>query len=299
MDIAALADLFSTIPEFFWGALTGAIVPLITVWIANRHNLKHQRQQFEFESRERQRERQVNLRRDVYLPAADALIGMTTAISSLVSTDVTDAELNSRVQAFGSAMTRIQMVSSPETLKLVAELQRAYLGEMLALQKLRFPMMLRKADIDIAANTQQSHSDERKRCLELMKEYNLAGTRDLQRWQTIQELSDFANEGWTEANREWTRLAYHQEVDRLKMARELSTRMDTLTKMQAPVLAAVRSELESSGAPELILEEAEKTSVAMVAYLNELIPVIEAGLEGMRKDVEADEQSQKDNLPQS
>jgi hypothetical protein len=153
-------------------------------------------------------------------------------------------------------------------------------------------MMLRKSDIEIVAKSRQGHGDERDRCLELMKEYNLAGMHDPERWKTIVRQSEFASAGWTEAHGKWQRLMLQQETERLTLAREFVGRMVSLSRVQVPALAAIRSELESDAARELILEEAERTAAVMVGAMNELIPMIEAGLENIRREIEADEQGQ-------
>ena len=49
-----------------------------------------------------------------------------------------------------------------------------------------------KADADIASDTARKHMDEVEACLQLMKEYNLEGRRDKQRWDAIVRRSEFA-----------------------------------------------------------------------------------------------------------
>jgi hypothetical protein len=284
-----LTELIARIPESIGGVITGSVLTLIGVWMTNRHNLRQQRQEFEFERGERQRERQVSLRRDVYLPAADAITSMVSAMAKMLGGETSSAEqITAGAQAFGAALTRIQMVATPGTVRCVAEYQRAFLRAISVLQKLNHPMMLRKADIEIAHNTRQGYHDERMKCIELMKEYNLAGMRDPQRFQRIEQQAAYAGQRWAEAHSEWLLLMHAQETARLEMVREFGGQMTELAKLQAPVLAAIRGELEASDASALIAEETQKTTTVGLQSMADMIPFLESGIERLRADVQAD-----------
>jgi hypothetical protein len=295
MDLTPMTDLLAKIPGSVWGAIGGALLTLIPVIVSNRHSRKLQAQQLAFESRERQRERRISLRRDVYLPAADAVVGMVGAMAKLLGGDPSSADqLISGSQAFGAALTRIQMVGTPETVRHVAEYQRAFLAAISLLQRLNHPMMLRKADIDAAHRSRQAYHDERMKCIELMKEYNLSGVRDPQRFHRIEQQAAFAGEQWAEEHSEWLRLMLAQETARLELIREFGKQMTELAKLQAPVLAAIRSELEAGDDESaLIEEEARKTAIVGLQTLTDMVPLIESSMEGLRADVEADEQRRR------
>ena len=263
--------------------------------MSNSHNRKLQAQQLEFESRERQRERQVSLRKDVYLAAAEATTGIVHAFSRMLGSDGPESSDNliKNAEAYGAALARVQMVASAETIRHSGEFQRTLLNGIAAVQKLRYPMMLRKADIDIAINGRERHHAERLKCIELMKEYNRAGDSDVQRWKTIQRQSDYAAEHWAEAHSESMRLMLQQETDRHALLHELAARLIDLSKAQAPLASAIRRELEVSDDTALIVEETEKTGTAAVSAIMSLLPVIEATMEDLRRDVEADEQGRR------
>lgn len=309
MDLTPVADLLAEIPGSVWGAIGGALLTLIPVIVSNHHSRKQQAQQqefdrrqqaqqLEFESRERQRERQVSLRRDVYLPAADALIGMVGAMGKMLGLDPSSAEeIITGAHAFGAAITRIQMVASAETVRRVAEYQRAFLIALSVLQRLHHPMMLRQGEIDAAHKSRQGYHDERMKCIELMKEYNLSGVRDPERFHRIEQQAAFVGERFAENHTEWLRLMLLQETARLELAREFVKQMTELAKLQAPALAAIRSELESGvNESALIEEEARTTAVIGVQTLNDMIPLIERTIDNLRADVEVDKQ-QRLNRP--
>jgi hypothetical protein len=299
-----LTDVLAGIPESIWGIIVGALLTLIPVIVSNRHSRKQQAQQLQFESTERQRERRVNLRRDVYLPAADAIVGMTGAAAKLLGGDPSSADqIIAGSQAFGAALTRIQMVATPETVRRVGEYQRAFLKAISLLQRLNHPMMLRKADIDLAHSARQAYHKERMKFIELRREYHLSGVRDPQRLQGIEQQAAFIEQRHAEEHSECLRLMLAQETSRLEMFREFGKQMTELAKLQAPVLAAIRSELEAGDESALIESaliegEARKTAVVGLQTLTDMVPLLENSIEGLRSDVEADEQRRRRQLAQ-
>jgi hypothetical protein len=66
--------------------------------------------------------------------------------------------------------------------------------------------------------------------------------------------------------------------------------MEALVTLQAPLLAAIRGELENDEALHLITEEAEKTNAVGVRAVSDMIPVIERTIEEMREDLAQYEQ---------
>jgi len=291
--LEALVAWLELVPESIWGAIVGALIgsglTLLGVWLTNRQALKQQRLLFDHESKEKQRERLSNLRRDVYLPAIDAVVGMGSTLGRLVNEDPTNEEITKQAVIFGSAIARVQMVCSEKSLRLVAEVQRAYLAAQLEVQKRKFPMSLRGGKIKVMLGSRERHDAEWGRCIELMKEYNLAGISDPPRWETIQRQSEFAAKERQEASREHTRLTHEQETERLQLLRDFLQRMKGLAQIQAPALAALRAELEFTASGDVLAEEAEKTSQLAIAGIGEFIPILEAALDEMRRDAAANE----------
>lgn len=306
MDLTPLVELIAKIPNTAWSALGGALLTLIPVILSNRQSNKQQKQQQDFESRqqarqlefdsvEHQRERLIGARRDVYLPAADALVGMIGALGKMLGQDPSSAEhLMSAARVFGAAITRIQMVASAETVKHVAEYQRAFLTALSVVQPRHHAMMLRQGDIDAAHNMRQRYHDERMRFIELMKEYNVSGAQDAERFRRIERQAAFVDQRWGEEHSQWLRLMLDQETARLELAREYVGQMTKLAELQVPALVAIRGELES-GEDELPLieEEARKTAIVGVQAVNGSIPMLEMNIESLRADVRADEEARQ------
>ncbi|HEY4367359.1 MAG TPA: hypothetical protein VGN07_09020 [Steroidobacteraceae bacterium] len=286
MDASTLIALLAKIPAAFWGTLTGFALAIVPVLISNRHSRKLQRQQLDFESIERQRERHASLRRDVYLPAADSVTAALAGLVKMLNDDrANDVELSAGAQELGTALTRVQMVATGETVRLAAEFHRVYLSVFTALMKRRYPMMLRKADIEIANASRQRHHEERLECVELMKEYNLSGAKDPQRRQQIRARQEHAGKLWREEHGQWMRFTVQQEADRHALIGDLVSWLSQLSRVQGTLMVAIRRELGVSEDATLLLEQIEITATEGVRALNELIPMIERGLDGLRSDL--------------
>src|SRR5688572_26556445 len=122
-----------------------------------------------------------------------------------------------------------------------------------------------------------------------MKVYDLAGKSDPPRWEAIQRQSAFAAKQREEASRDFTRLSLEQETERIQLLQDFMQRMKGLVQVQAPALAALRAELESTASGDVLAEEAEKTSQLAIAGIGEFIPILEAALEEMRRDAASSE----------
>lgn len=284
MDLTPVTELIATIPESIWGAIVGAILTLIPVLMTNRHSRQQQAQQLEFESRERH----ASLRRDVYLPAADAFIGVISGVGRLLNLEVAEDDIADRAQAFGAALTRIQMIASPETIKCVAELQREFVRTIATLQQKRHPMKIRQLQINVAAGALKNYDDQ----LEAFEHTSARLTSgvqlssdDVNRYTEALFQVGHAEELRDEARIDWLRLMLAQETARAEMAREFVRRMEELVKLQTPLLAAIRGELETDEALHLIAEEAEKTNAVGVRAVTDMIPAIEHTVEEMRRDL--------------
>jgi hypothetical protein len=273
--LVTAVDLISRIPEGIWGVLIGSLLTLLGAWIANRHNIKVQKLQFEFESRERRTERQLQMRRDVYLPAAEAVVGMVMCIARAIDPKTADENINNASESFGIAIAKVSMVASEETIRKALAIQRMFSSQLLAVMRDRYPLALRQSDINLAAKWMAIHQEERQRYIEMMKEYNLEGTKDRDRWNAIQHQLEFIQKSLDEETRQWTELTVVQLAAHRELAQSLPARLKPLQELQSHALAAIRGELELDGAGTVLLEEYQKTADEMQQALGGLLQVVQ------------------------
>jgi hypothetical protein len=284
----ATLDAWTTTPESIKGVLIGAVltgvVSTIVTILANRHARKTQAKQFEFEERERARERTLQLRRDVYMPAVDALVGMFTMLGQMVNLKATDQSIAAATQSFGTSISRVQMVASEQTIKVVSALQRAMLAEMAAIHVDVYPMQLRKSDIDIAESARSAYAQSRDQIVELMRIYRTECADDPPRWEELRRQFDFAVQEHDLHLKRWAQLSADQLENQQTALTGYAGRMEMLMGLLNSALVSVRKELEFEGAEAALAEELRVTADSAKVSLEKIASVIGPTIEKIRND---------------
>jgi len=272
--VGLVRDLAAAVPDAAAAFVFGALSTALGSWIAHRYALKQQRLQFVFEKEENQRDRQLQLRRDVYLPAAEATVNAMSALGRILDMAVDDSSLAAQVSQFEVAIGRVQLIASAETIQRVSELQRAYMIEYFALMRDRVGLRMRQSDIDIAHNWMTRNQQERDRYIEMMKALNLGGNRDQGQWARIQSAADFASEQYDEFAERWRTLMEEQLTEQQSFYRALPRRLAPMMQLQVRALTAIRNELETGDANDALLRELESTNRELQVYLEQLLTTV-------------------------
>jgi hypothetical protein len=265
---------------FLVGLVTAAST-IVGVAISNWHNRTQQTKQLEFESQQRLKERQANLRKDVYLPAGDAFVGMVSGLASLLNLQVSRDEANAKALAFAAAITRIQMVASPTTISRSAELHRKLLETIGATHGARIPIENMQSGID-AASADGEYCRQRQHGLDLAI---AEATRDVNaqvREAAISEHRLMAVE-LIRSQVHGLRLSIAQREAHVSMTKDFVSHMKDLMSLQSPLLSAIRVELEGDEAIQVITSEAEKTSAVGIRTALASIPVAENEVAQMKQ----------------
>jgi len=280
----SMDDSLRTLIVALGGGALGFSLSLISTWLANRHSRQLQRDQFTFDSRERQAERHQQLRREVYLPAAEASLAIMSVFGKTADMNVPDSELTKHLEPFNLAVARVQLVAKPETVRLVSEAHRAVMVEYFRCMKSRTSLRFRQIDIDIASNMQKQHAADVSRWVEMMRQYNIEGSRDVERWEAIQRQAKFSEEQRDEASKEWNKLTKVHLREILSIVREAPPRIVPVLKRLNPALVAMRTELEMEPAQEVLEQELEKNSEEMIRQLQAFADSLEQTLNAAMAD---------------
>lgn len=197
-------------------------------------------------------------------------------------------------KSFTATLNRMMMVASPHTVRCVSDYQRAIIRAVSLLRKRNHALTLLKSDIDLARESRESNHSERLRFIEMMRAYNIEGGGDAARFQRIEQQAAYAAELAADAHSRWLQHAHAYETKRVETIREFIDQSAELSRVQAPVLAAIRSELEASDESlALIMEETAKTTEVGVQSLTDQIPLIQDGIEGLRAQIVEDQQQRE------
>ena len=298
MDLTTLIEKIVNTPEYMTaavgsiGALLGALVAVfsgfVSAWLTNRQGRKLLEQQLAADSLERKRERLLTLRREIYLPVADATSAAQAALARMLLSDRLDDDFTSHMRTLGQTIARVELVATAETLKHTTALQRALFEASMAGQKRRWPMVMRRSEIDVVNEEREKAHQSWMQGQERVDEYLRSGARDEHRWEILTQQRDSARKRWRELSARWARLGFEHETDRLALAREFSGIVENWGELQARFTASLRGELEVAEEWALLAQQSRDSTEIALATFRELIPMFERSLEELRPKLEAD-----------
>lgn len=163
-----LADhgLSRIVPDAAWSGIVAALAALGGVLISNASSERRQRQQIEHEERERARDRSNELRRQVYLEAAEQVSRAVSALSELPSKDPTNLASGSVVGGLLAAAAKLQVVAEPGTVVLVNEYMMAFANVLMNVLLRAIPVRTARGEIDVHHSFYQRAEAEVTRILE-------------------------------------------------------------------------------------------------------------------------------------
>lgn len=272
------------------GTTLGAILAIFGTWLGNRHARELQAQQLKSDSNERQLERRMAARREVYLPAADAIIAMVGVMGKMLFEKPAVEDISSGTRTFGAAMTRVLMIANEETIKHVAEYQRASVVALTTMQRIHNRLIVHGMNVASTKESREKYAGDQARLIEMMTQYNLSGVQDPLRFQRIADQNKFLEKLLADIDLRWVRHMRELEAARLDAAKEFIAQMTALTKLQPSALAAIRGELEANSAQAVLEIEMQKTTEISVQAIQASLPDLEkvvAELDAELRELEA------------
>lgn len=174
----AVGDYLHRVPDVVWAALIAASVAFFTTTLSNRNSRKQLQMQLDATARREKIEREMALRRDVYLPAAEAITRAHAALGRLTDVNVDHAEFGLQMVADLAAISKAQLIASDSTVQALMAYTNALMPAYLDLLKSRVPLIIRKNAIELEQTYIDAALTEHRRLVQLMKEYNLSGSSD-------------------------------------------------------------------------------------------------------------------------
>jgi hypothetical protein len=212
--------------------------------ISNWSNSKRLKVLLKHESELKAIERKADMRREVYLNAAEELVRANNYLSSLSQVDLTKTNIGDGLQSFFVSSVNLRLVAEEETGKALNELIIAYGNLLFKLMIKPIPIIEQKNEIYIINGHYAEAQTEIKRILTAMNRQNESGAPDERiftmldssfqfKQKRLKELADERNKCWEKAN-EYTREFIPLLMNEMKMRAIL----------QAPVIVGIRKELD-------------------------------------------------------
>lgn len=117
---------------------TGSVITLFGVWLQSRSEAKRLRLQLEHDAKQREKERQMDLRREVFLGAAEALGKQVEYINLFSKTDFDYWKDQEILRGSPGAANKVHLIASNETIEAYAQAYQVVLEATPTLTKMRF-----------------------------------------------------------------------------------------------------------------------------------------------------------------
>jgi hypothetical protein len=183
-------DLIKTIPGVVWGAVLAALIAFGATTLTNRNSRKQLRMQLIHDAQQRDRERALALKRDVYLPAAEALVGGQQVLGELVNLEVELGEVQQVINKAFAAASKVHVVGNEHTVRALLAFLGALVPAYFEVLQLRLPIALRANQAKLHRSIADKAAADLVRTTELMKQFNLSGQTDRAAWDRLVRQSD-------------------------------------------------------------------------------------------------------------
>lgn len=168
----------TSVPDVIWSGVIASLLTLGGVLLANRSSTKRLKIQLEHESKEKAKQRRAELRKEVYLVAAEESVKANAYLASLPNADLSKPDAASPLLGFFAAAAKLQMVADTKTALHTSQLAGTYGQLLLKVLQLSRPIQ----DARFASQLANQHYDEAqteiKRILAAMTALNESGKPD-------------------------------------------------------------------------------------------------------------------------
>lgn len=144
-----LISLLENIPPAFSGVIIGSFLTIIGVVLTNISNTKRLKIQHEHELNIRTKERDLNMRREIFMDAMEAISAGITAISRFSELSETPESLMQSYSKLTSKLGKVTIVGQNETIEALANFQLEINGAFLRMSAKRekFDKLLQQSQI--------------------------------------------------------------------------------------------------------------------------------------------------------
>jgi len=266
-----ISAIIESIPATFWGVLAGSLFTLLGVFISNRAQADRLERQLRHDRELKSEERQLALRRDVYLPAAEAVSVGLMMIGRLADVSIPQEKLVSDWIKTSPAIAKANLIAGDATNEALVRFNTELSAIMMRLFAIRIPLINERNRANSLMDKVSRCGAERDRMVELAKEMNLSGLADKSKFAAIEGNYLFNKKQVDDALLEHEKLIKESFEEEMQFTKECSFAEGQLGRLIIPLLAAVRAELKLSFNAEAYARIAQESHSKILASLDEFI----------------------------
>jgi len=261
-----LLTFIENIPPAFTGVIIGSFLTIVGVVLTNSSNTKRLKLQHEHEVKLRNKERDLNMRREIFMDAMEAISAGITAISRFSELGETPESLMQSYSKLTSKLGKVTIVGQNETIEALATFQLEINGAFLR-------MSAKREKFDKLLQLAQSIEAEIKTHNEVINELNekVAQAKLNQENQLsngfqseIEQVQDELLKKKSEEEEVGGQL-YQTVVDLVKTS---MAEVSELNKLIVPLISLMRSELELPFNEEHFAQITERGNAALEQYMS-------------------------------
>ena len=287
LSLSKAVAVLQTIPASAWTALMGSLLTLAGVLVANRHSRHQLRVQLEHDAAERRKQRTVELRRTVYLSAAEEMVKANAVVGRIPTTAFGNANIAQELIPFFAAMMKLQMVGEPKTALLANGLASSY-GEALGSAIARaLPISEVVSAIDLKTERYEVVQVEIQRLLAAMNALSESGVDDKQRLDALNQAFTLNMQLAAEIEVERTALRERHTELMVDATRRVAPIAGTLAMEFLPLFVEIRRELDLGGN----VDDFRAMLDSQVARMDSMVDQVRDAVEAHGLNIDSDSRS--------
>lgn len=241
--IAYLDGRLRSIPDVVWAAFIAAGVAYVTTRQSNKNSRRQLQMQLNHDAGQQERDRAMALRRDVYLPAAEAIARCSAAPGQLTNARADQLQIQAQLTADLATISKVHLIGSVETVRSLMAFQKALVPAFIEVLSLRTFLVVRLQSIEQQTKFMDRADAEQQQLLQLMKEHRLAGSADDEKLARINALFESEQQLYRSHADQRGVLLQKQNAEQQALAIRLGDLLVNVSALVPDALLSARDEL--------------------------------------------------------
>lgn len=262
------------VPDVVWAALIAAAIAFLATTLSNRNSRNQLQMQLTHGARERDRDRAMALRRDVYLPAIEAVSRAHGALGRLVDLGLDFSAINDQLVIDLATIAKVHLVAGEATVRGLLTFQKALVPAFFELAARRSSLAVRQGAIATEHSLMDRAVAEHQKFVQMMQQINLSPVRDQAAMDRVQAQADFQMNDIKAHAAAQAALYEEQKQDQLSVAARLSELALEVARFMPDTLISARQELDLPIDPDeykrLFTEQQESVRRAMNDFIDRM-----------------------------
>ncbi|MCA8213745.1 hypothetical protein LGN20_07485 [Burkholderia cepacia] len=245
--ITIIHDVLSSIPNVVWSGIVASIITVMGVLVTNLGLSKRHREQLAHTASESVVKREMELRRDIYMPAIEAAVNAASAIGSLSNPATSHDDVNEKYTDAAAKIGKASAIAKPATVRtlgtLTSNMRDLYTKLLIARQPIMNAQIRMSAAVALIERNSQDRDRWNQSRLDVM--YNEGANRERDAFLVRQvEFCNRMIEHWTiQRDEAWLELSSTQLI----FLRQMLALYPNTAQAMAAACVAFREDFDFEG----------------------------------------------------